>query len=428
MTAIKYFCAVNFNLPIPDGANPLKPVKESELLEKDEIFNLCKTILQPTIKPPINEKHVSCIAAPYSAIELLIKLEKDQTKLSKLLNALSSEEIQSNSIVYITFDDSLHFTDDSHQIMAQHVIDIVSQKHYETQSTLSPRLYALQRWINKTRPNFDEILQTIIDMNETKLQEIIDVQCCFIQIERSIELTQKAISTTNYIFADRISTTIYNEIERKLEKKVTLMMEDSTVFSKYVISKLESYYSKNQWLTSLLPMVARRFHSLIMQSFPLPLFAQVHKNQIILDQKFLNQKANLLQKLEGNELDPSVAKIVQNKSMFNPAQTPILRACLYENPIESVRQIVLSLCAVEDLFVFEYGTQPEANQLMPLLANLFILTPIPSPLMFGKWLAHFLQNLQQMKPEWFSDEELRPLEHYFQFNAWMEDMLQSFDE
>jgi hypothetical protein len=62
---------------------------------------------------------------------------------------------------------------------------------------------------------------------------------------------------------------------------------------------------------------------------------------------------------------------------------------------------------------------------MPLLANLFILSPMPTPLSFGKWLSHFFQPLLQARPEWFDDEAMRPLEHYFQFNSWMAGMLPS---
>jgi hypothetical protein len=161
-----------------------------------------------------------------------------------------------------------------------------------------------------------------------------------------------------------------------------------------------------------------------MMHFPLAVISE-EPNQRMIDQLFLSKKMTLLAGLEKAGLDPSVERMIRSKEVFANAQHAVLRACLLENPVESATQIVLSLFVLEDLFVFQCGEPPEANQLMPLLANLFILSPTPTPLSFGKWLSHFLQPLLTAKPEWFSDDSLRPLEHYFQFNAWIEDMLES---
>ena len=148
----------------------------------------------------------------------------------------------------------------------------------------------------------------------------------------------------------------------------------------------------------------------------------------MLGQKCWNHKAELISQLEGNSLDGSVSRIVDFKPAFAIAQAPVLRACQYASPIESVRKIVLSIAAVEDLFVFAFGERPEANQLMPMLARLFITTPVPAPLMFGRWLAHFVQVPLQMRSEWFGDAEMAPLEHYFQFNQWIEEMVGQFPD
>jgi hypothetical protein len=50
---------------------------------------------------------------------------------------------------------------------------------------------------------------------------------------------------------------------------------------------------------------------------------------------------------------------------------------------------------------------------------------MPTPLSFGRWLNQFFQPLMDARPEWFADESLRPLEHFFRFNEWMADMLDS---
>ena len=101
---------------------------------------------------------------------------------------------------------------------------------------------------------------------------------------------------------------------------------------------------------------------------------------------------------------------------------------LFENPLPSALEIVKALRTVEDLFTFQYGEPPEANQLMPLLAHLFMKSSFPNPISFSKWLSHFLQPILEKKQEWFKEDDLNSLEHYFQFNAWMEDMMPNHEE
>ena len=240
--------------------------------------------------------------------------------------------------------------------------------------------------------------------------------------ETLLEMTKQIDIGGDYI-KQLIELNCPNEINTIEEYKVF-----KEGFANFIISHLETFQSKNQWAVPMMRMIARRFHAQVMKSFPISLFAST-KNQLTLtDQKFLIQKFKFLESLEENGIDESVEKIVSCKDILAAAQTAVLRACVFENPLESAKQIVLGLFVVEDLFTFEFGAPPEANQLMPLLANLFILSPIPNPFSFGEWLAHFLQKLMELKPEWFSDDSMRSMEHYFQFNLWMKDMLLSFDK
>ena len=297
----------------------------------------------------------------------------------------------------------------------------------------SPANRATILYLSKFMPsslNYDSILSTLEKQSNEETSFLISAHNKINILSRAINLTKNAISASEAKFANDIVNIIMSNdssIMNEIEKKKSQMINDPNVFASFITSHLDSFLSKNAWCSPMMRMVARRFHAQVMRYFSTFAFLEEKSQLILTDQKFINQKQHFLANLEQNGLDEKVAKIVKCKDILAAAQTAVLRACLFENPLESAKLIVLSLSVVEDLFIFEFGEPPEANQLMPLLANLFISTPIPNPLSFGEWLAHFLQKLMQSKPEWFSDDSMVPMEHYFQFNAWIQDMLQSLE-
>lgn len=278
--------------------------------------------------------------------------------------------------------------------------------------------------------NYDQILSQIEDESRKEVNFLINGHTKVDILTRSINLTHNSINASEAKFANDIVNAIMSSdgsIFNEIEKKKTMMINDSNLFASFITSHLDSFLSKNSWCSPMMRMVARRFHAQVMRYFGTSDFNNQKSQLFVLDQNFINLKNHFLAMLEQNGLDEKVAKIVKHKDIMMAAQHTVLRACLYENPVESAKLIVLSLFVVEDLFIFEFGEPPEANQLMPLLANLFVISPVPNPLSFGEWLAHFLQKLMQTRPEWFSDESMMPLEHYFQFNVWIQDMLQSLE-
>lgn len=305
----------------------------------------------------------------------------------------------------------------------------VLKKHFELKSKNNPNF------------NFNLIFEEISQLTESLLSNIAEIQGMNHIIEKSIKRCKSSIIQANSIFVNQIVDTMMSEISfiNDLKNKSSLMLKDSLVFSNFVISHLDLFEQKNKWASPLMRQIANKFHSkLTSQNFSLHDFISSAESQASsndnknyndcsnlsqIDQKFLNNKMTVLSRLEQNGLDENVKKILSCKEIFDAAQTTILHSCLLEIPIESAKQIVLSLNTVEDIFLFVFGVRPEANQLMPLIANLFIISPVPMPLSFAQWLKHFLKILMEKRPEWFSDESMRPLEHYFTFGTWMNEFL-----
>lgn len=424
INSIKYYFCVNFNLPLQDEFKAFHTIKENECIDTEEINKFCKLLLRD-YREPEPEFEPNFVMIPVLGVYLLLQIEKNINTSQALSNTLISENLSRFSVVKCKFDKEHKTLRNKKQIIIDRIIELVTSQHYE-RNIKTQKLYVIQEWLSKMNLDYNVINKDIKEINDKKMNKIIKINKDISILERQVLDVKKAINASTSLFADKIATSIFSEVSNEIEKKKKLMMDDPECFSSFLISKVESYQMKNQWVTPIISMVAKKFHSLMMSLFSLNEFITYHKNLAFLDQRFLNQKNKFIYNLE-KDVDSYVSKIISKKEVLEPAQTPILRACLFENPVESVKQIVLGLSAVEDLFVFEYGTQPEANQLMPLLANLFILSPVPSPLLFGKWIYHFYHLLQQNKPEWFNDEELLPLEHYFQFNLWIENMLESID-
>ena len=314
----------------------------------------------------------------------------------------------------------------------------------------SPKARVLKKQIEFLSKNdgsfdMDSIQLEISQLSESLLFNITETQGMIHIIEKFIEQCRESIVQANSIFVNQIVDSILNDFAflNDLRQKESLMLVDPHAFANFVISHLDSFEQKNKWASPLMKHIARKFHSkLTMTKFSLHDFVLYAEKQgwsgdnsfddnaklSQIDQKFLNNKMKVLSLLEQNGLDENVKKILNCKDTFNAAQTSILRSCLFENPIESAKQIVLSLNTVENIFLFVFGVRPEANQLMPLLANLFIISPVPTPLSFAQWLKHFLKILMEKKQEWFSDESMRPLEHYFTFGSWMKELLMSIQE
>ncbi|OHT02616.1 hypothetical protein TRFO_07031 [Tritrichomonas foetus] len=448
---MKFYCAFVCGLPQSHTIGKMTPVQEIEQVDRQLIQNLVDVLLSPVSEQEIIPE-IPTVVIPFIALKFLAKFEENKEVLTALNVSTKNSVKDSSKESYrdsMRLDNSKDGVKDGYPKAPEtiikfivknennitkdkefrRIVELFASRHPDTFFAISPRLKAIQMYFKNKSINY-EIFSSQVDESIANAKDnLLSSQTKIDVLERSIKLTNNAITASEAIFANNIVNGILNDtnISNEIEKKKAQMLNDPIMFANFITSHLDAFQAKNHWADSLMRMVARRFHAQVMRTLPVTVFAST-KNQLILtDQKFLIQKLKFLESLEENGLDDSVAKIVKCKDILAAAQTAVLRACLFENPLESAKQIVLGLFVVEDLFIFEFGAPPEANQLMPLLANLFISSPVPNPLSFGEWLAHFLQKLMETRPEWFSDEEMRPLEHYFQFNLWMKDMLLSFD-
>ena len=437
---VKFYCAFVSGLPLPQSTiNSNTPIKDTEQVDPALIHNLVDVLLTPTSNDSLMPE-IESVAIPMKSVQFLAKFEDNY----EVQTSLSESRRNSETILNFIMNSPPSTTNDNKNSNEKKkakkkpneislLVNLFASKNPDAMSNcISPSNRAIILYLSKFMPsiNYDSILSTLEKQSNEETSFLISAHNKISILTRSINLTKDAISASEAKFANDIVNSIMSNdssIMNEIEKKKSQMINDPNVFASFITSHLDSFLAKNAWCSPMMRMIARRFHAQVMHYFSTFAFLE-EKNQLILtDQKFINQKNHFLANLEQNGLDEKVAKIVKCKDILAAAQTAVLRACLFENPLESAKLIVLSLSVVEDLFIFEFGEPPEANQLMPLLANLFISTPIPNPLSFGEWLAHFLQKLMQSKPEWFSDDSMVPMEHYFQFNAWIQDMLQSLE-
>lgn len=422
---IKYYCMVCSRLPVDADYVGMPPVKDFELIEFVTIMRLVEELLKPATIPEAID--LDFLALPREALLFLAEYDHLLLQRGEESRGTKGEDIVSVPVIRTQQRSSLCNLLYSKKVKL--VVDLMTSHHADVFSTLTPKIKAIQTVLTLHPPDYKAVVRSIDDSCQTLTRTIVQLQARVSALNRMIERAKKAVVAADTYFVHKIAYSIYNDnnCASEMEKKKKAIWKDGGVLATYLCNLIDSFAHKNPWAATFIPMVARSFHSLLMTHFPLNDFSEQQTQLLKDDQTFLTVKHRILENLEKNGLDECVTKLISSKKILDTAQMAVMRACLFENPIESAKQIVLSLFVVEDLFVFEFGVQPEANQLLPLLANLFISTPIPFPLCFCRWMSHFLQPAIKLKPDWFLDEEFRPLEHYFQFNAWVEDMLHSMD-
>ena len=423
VSVVKYYCTVCSGLQLSAKYASMTPVQEWEKIDTGLINRLVEELLKPGVI--LDGPEVESVFIPMQALLFLAKFsslivpEAERKRFMSLEGAILRVPViktQQPPACSALWDSDVKL-----------MLELMTSHHLEMASPVIPRIKAIQAYFSVHPPNIAKVTRVIDESCELLSKSVIQLQARVSGINRVIDCAKKAVVAADTSFVNAIAQSIYTKhgVVSEIEKKKNAIWKDGNIFATFVCNTVDKFYQKNQWAGPFIPMIARRFHSVLMNHFKLTDFCDKEHQLFLDDQKFLSLKPKILKNLEQNGLDECVQKITSAKTILDIAQMAVMRACLFENPIESARQIVLSLFVVEDLFVFEFGVQPEANQLMPLLANLFIETPIPTPLCFGRWMSHFLQSAIRLKPDWFLDNEFRSLEHYFQFNAWVADMLQS---
>ena len=419
---VKYYSIVCSGLAVPKRYASFTPVQDWETIDSSLIEKLVEELLRPGVIADGPE--LETVYIPMRALLFLAKFSGVLVQEAELKRLREMEETIVMVPVVRSEKSSLFCPCDSDVKL---ILELMTSQHLEMDLPMTSRTKAIRVYFSLHPPDIEKVSRVIEESCQSLSERVIGLQASLSGMNRAIQCAKQAVAAADTYFVNAIAYAIYTKynIANEVEKKKNAMWKDGEMFANFVCNTIDAFAQRNPWAKSFVPMIARRFHSLVMTHFKLSDFCDKEPQLFLDDQKFLSMKPQILQNLEEKGLDPCVEKLVSAKNIFDIAQMAVMRACLFENPIESARQIVHSLFVIDDLFVFEFGVQPEANQLMPLLANLFISTPIPSPLCFGRWMNQFLQPAIRKKPDWFLDQELRPLEHYFQFNAWIEDMLKS---
>jgi hypothetical protein len=408
---IKFYCAHESHLPIPDSLASFTPIAGHDGID----YQLVQAVVDDLLAPgEIGEMgpEMDIVTMPLAAAQFLAQFEEGQT-------ASKAVDYAPEQLVSFVVAKAAAAPPETNREFAL-VAELMNNVHPDAPVPLTPRCEAIRRFLGKQCLDYSKIAEIAVERCEACYSAVIALQTRMVWLERAYGNLKSAIAAADTQFVNAIANGIMRDsaLMNELEKKKNTMKSDSSTFTSFFVSHMDAFAQKNQGFAPFLAMIARRFHAMLMTNFPLSVMSEDAKQRHV-DRLFLARKMKLLASLERTGIDSNVERIIKSKEIFSHAQQAVLRACLFENPVESATQIVLSLFVVEDLFVAQFGCPPEANQLMPLLANLFILSPMPTPLSFGRWLSHFFQPLMQAKPEWFDDESLRPLEHYFQFNEWM---------
>ena len=416
---LKYYANTICKLPMQDKLIQNKPViSPSERVEASVIDDFITNIMKERVpEKKWNVPSISTITINCAAVKVFASLMS--TDLYKELTSVSDDEI-------------LHFSTES----ATNSISLFdNNKLYLT--TLKTILSSHPDIANETDPIKRANLALIKSVDSAAFIEEVDKEIVkFVErsshmqnnlkkLERVLTATKKGYYKAEEIFCESITQQILLESSTKseLKKKKNVFLTDSQAFAAFIIKSVDTFAAKNPWCTPILSHIGKHFITTIMEKYPLKAFIEAHKELVELDEKFLAQKESMLADFDKNGFEEKSAVLLKSPNILKHALNSVMRGFLFESPISSAIEIAKALSTAEDLFMFQYGEPPEANQLMPLLAHLFMTNSLPSQLAFGRWLAHFLQPLLEKKQDWFKDEDLNALEHYFQFNAWMEDMM-----
>lgn len=416
---LRYYANTICKLPMQDKLIQNKSIiSPAERVDASEIEEFIKTIMAK--RDPENKWDVPSI--------LTISIHGSALKVfASLLSADIDEEfttISEDFIIYFnTKQDADEITLFNNNRLYNTTLDAVLSSHPDITNEIDSFRRADLALVKDVDPaaflhEVDEAIELFVEKS-SHLQKYIK------KLEKVLSATKKGFIKTEEVFCESITQQILADSATKseLKKKKNAFLTDTQGFATFIIKSVDSFASKNPWCAPILPYIGKHFISSIMAKYPLNTFIEAHKDLIELDAKFLALKDDMLADFDKNGFEEKSAVLLKSTDILKYALNSVMRAFLFESPISSAIELVKALSTAEDLFSFQYGEPPEATQLMPLLAHLFMTGSLPNQLSFGKWLSHFLQPLLEKKPDWFKDEDLNALEHYFQFNAWMEGMM-----
>lgn len=412
---LRYYIGIVCGLPLPDDFQDFPPIETFDRFDSNIVSKLIESLLEPEPEvlwdiPNFQPNTISAAALKRTAkifgvnLPSLDNFNDMQILLFSPRKTLRALKLEGNK---------------KYQLLAHAIL----KTHPNHVRQVAPSIRAE---ISMTKnEDIADFTSAVEKETETILEATVDFQFKVDQMSRILNACMSEFASTEANMCVLFVRAIVEENSFKSEykKKKQQMLANDKVFCTFLVSMIENFVAKNPHASPMISHITKFLLAFLMQSFSLQAFADAHPEMKSLDEKFMLRKQSMLEQFQKNGYDEKVAFLLKSDRILVPALNAVLSSHLYENPVESSKQIVLAVSTVEDLFSFQYNEPPEGNQLMPLLANLFMTSPAPNPLTFSKWLAHFVQPVVKTKPEWFKQDDLHALEHFFQFNAWMEDML-----
>ena len=413
------------NIQFQQMQNEIEQLKiASEAFERGTIANLVAILLEPAditdCGPEFDES-----AAPAQAIFALSQYESDVAAKEAVQELLENNTPNTIFVFRVemrrrgyTFQESLKLLTELLSSTNPFYIGDLQPNLAAIKNTLQNRYFEYERVIS----NINNEIQNCLEAICADRGEINELKTMIMDSNTSIHNAETTIAT-NIVQAMIDDNNVVSDVDRRRNAFRT----DQTSVAQFVIWNLDTYLAQNSWIKPFMPLVSRIFHSYIVSEFDLKSYVESMKTKDM-DDLFSAHKKDLIQKIQSSGVDERTKKILSDPKIFQAAASKLQIASTIDSPSDCTKLISEGLATAENLYTFVNGAVPEANQLMPILATLFVLTEMKSPISFGKWLAAHFKPLIEKRPDWFRDDEGARLEHFFQLNEWICGLLENITQ
>lgn len=398
----------------------LTGLRKNEAFERGIIANLVAVLLDPTqptnYGPEIDESAISAIA-----LLALSRFETDvaaKEAISTLVSSIPGCSIFSFSIESkrkrYRCDESLNL-----------LLELLTQTNPDYNIyNLSPRLSAIKSTLSQRYFEYDRVLENLDKELEKCTNSMVDLVGDSKQLTEMITMCEASLRRSETIQVSRIIVQMReeNNVLSDAEKRKTTFANDVNSLGQFCVWNLDNYYSRNQWLEDLMPLVARTFHSQLVSEYPITGISRTQGSSDA-DRKLISRKKEILEKIKTRGVDSQTMKVINDTSALEPVANRLVAASKIDSPCDCTILIEEALGNAENLFLFANGVVPEANQLMPTLATLFVVAQMESPFSFCNWLNNHLSSVCELRPDWFKNGDGARMEHFFKLGEWIQELL-----
>lgn len=395
-------------------------LRRNEGFERGIIANLVAVLLDSTTSthcgPEVEESAISAIA--------LLALSRFETDVAAK-EAISSLVSAIPSVAIFTFSIETKRKNFKVGESLKLLVELLTQTNPSYHDyNMTPRLAAIRSTLSQRYFEYERILARIdteLEKCQNSMAEIVNDSK---EVHEMIMMCEASITRAEASQAVRIVAQMReeNNVASDAERRRTTFANDVNSLGQFCVWNLDTFFTRNQWCADLMPLVARTFHSQLVSEFPVNGLSRNAANSDN-NRKLLAKKAEVLEKIKTRGVDAQTMKVIQDISVLEPAASKLLAATKIDSPCDCMILIEEALKNAEELFSFANGVVPEANQLMPILATLFVVAPMEAPFSFSHWLKSHLGSVCELRPAWFKNDDGARMEHFFQLGDWIQRIL-----